>query len=171
MTLHQPGCGNDKNVIAAALTATFEEERYIEDDNRFSAGAGKSEKFFFARSNHRVNDPLQPGESLRVGEDTRPEKRPIDPAIDCANAWKCCCYPPHRRAARRQQPVNHTIGVEERNPEPAQRLRRGALAHADRTGQTKNDHGTGAKVATIAARSSWVTRTGAPNQASNPGRP
>ena len=71
---------------------------------------------------------------------------------------------------RRQQTVNDHIRIEHRHSESPQHRRRGALAHADRAGKAENNQG-GARVATIAARNSGVTRTGGPNQASNPGRP
>ena len=47
----------------------------------------------------------------------------------------------------------------------------GALPHPERAAEAENDHRAAANGVTTAARSSRVTRTGVPNQASNPGRP
>jgi len=66
--------------------------------------------------------------------------------------------------------VNHQIRIEQWYSEAPQHRCRGALTHTDRAGKAENNQG-GARVATIVARSSGVTRTAAPNQASKPGRP
>jgi hypothetical protein len=78
---------------------------------------------------------------------------------------------PDSGAARREKPVNHSIGIEERHPKAAEHRRGSALSHADRAGKPQNDHCDGTRLATIAARNSGVIFTGVPNQASNPGRP
>ncbi len=171
LTLHQSGRRNDENVIAPALAAAFEEQRYIEHDDRLSSRASKSEEALLPGRHHRMNNSLEPGQSFRVREHAPAEQRAIDPAFGAPNTRKRRRDQGYRRATRRQQPVNHAVGIEERNSKPPQSRRGGALAHADRTREAENDHLAGAKLASIVARSSRVTRTATPNQASNPGRP
>jgi len=67
--------------------------------------------------------------------------------------------------------MDDAVSVEDRNSKPPQGCRGSALSHADRAGEAENDQRGGASVPAIAALSSSVTRTGAPNQASKPGRP
>jgi len=88
LTLHQQRCGNNENIIASAFTTTLEEKWDIEHDNRLSPRAGKSKKSFFERFDHRVNDPLQSRERLRISKGALPEKRAIYPACGPANVWK-----------------------------------------------------------------------------------
>jgi hypothetical protein len=88
LTLHQQRCGNNENIIASAFTTTLEEKWDIEHDNQLLPRAGKSEKSLFARFDHRVNDSLEPQESLRISKNVLPEKRAINPAYRGANAWK-----------------------------------------------------------------------------------
>jgi len=67
--------------------------------------------------------------------------------------------------------VDDKVCVEDGNSKPPQRGSGCALSHTDRAGKTENDQRDGTNVATIAALKSVVTCTGAPNQASKPGRP
>ena len=67
--------------------------------------------------------------------------------------------------------VDGIVCVKDHNSKPTQGGSCGALSHADRAGKTENDQRDGTNVATIAALKSVVTCTGAPNQASKPGRP
>ena len=123
------------------------------------------------RFDHRVDDPLETRKSPLIVKHTLSEKRSIYPPVSRTNAGECCRNRCYRGATWLQQPVNYAVSIEERYSKPLQRHCCCALAHADRAGEAENDHWGGANVTSIALRSSWVTCTGTPNQASNPGRP
>jgi hypothetical protein len=131
LALHQLRGGNDENIITPALTTALEEKWDIEHNDRLAPCTSKSKKALFAGFHHRVNDAFEPREGRGIGEDALTKKRAINPARCRANAGKR-----HRdrfdgTTARRQQPMNLTIGVEQRDTEALQRRRRGALSHAD----------------------------------------
>lgn len=171
LPLYQSGGRNDEYIITPTFAAALEEKGDIEHDNRLSPRASKSKKPPFKRLHHGVDNSLKPRESLGIREDALTEKRAINPAFRCSNAAERRCHRLYRSSAGRQQPMHDMIGIKQWNPEPPQGRRCGALTHADRAGEAKNNQRAGAKVARIAARSPWVTCTGVPNQASNPGRP
>ena len=118
-----------------------------------------------------MDNLLKPGQSFRIREYLSSEQGTIDPALGAPNPGKRRDYQRHRRAARPQQPMNDTVGIEERNSEPSQRGRGSALAHANRASEAEDNLRAGTRLARIAARNSRVTRTVTSNQASNPGRP
>ena len=118
-----------------------------------------------------MEDPLEPAQRRLVAEDKLPKTPAVDPAFFVAHPGECRLDRPDRRAAWPEQPMDRRIGVEERHPEPPQRPGRGAFPHPDRAGEAEDDHRGATSVVRTAARSSRVTRTGVPNQASNPGRP
>jgi hypothetical protein len=74
LTLHQQRCGNDENIIASTFTTTLEEEWYVEHHDRLSPRARMRKEPLFERFDHRVNDPLEPQESLGVSKNVLPEK-------------------------------------------------------------------------------------------------
>ena len=99
------------------------------------------------------------------------EERAIDPAAWSRHSGKGIGHSPDSGTTRRKQSMHYLIGIEERHAEAPQHRRRGALPHADRPGKPQHDQRGGTRLLAIIARSSGVTRTGTPNQASNPGRP
>ena len=111
---------------------------------------------------------LQPAKRGRIAKDATAETRAIDTAGNSLHARKRRRHRCHRRAPGRQQAVDRGVAVMHGKPEPAQHRGRRALAHADRAGEAKNDHG--ASVASTAARSAGVTSGRMPNQAAKPGR-
>lgn len=171
LPLHQGGCRNDEDIIALALAPSFEQKRNIEDGERLAPSPGKGKKALFFGSYHRVKDVLEAHERRRVGKYPPSEEGAIDPARFRPHIGKRIGDALDREAAGHQEPVHRLIRVEERNAKPAEHCRGSGLAHADRPGEAEYDQCGGANVATSAARSSGVTRTGAPNHASNPGRP
>jgi hypothetical protein len=113
---------------------------------------------------------FEPPQRCGISERLLPEQHSIDPAGLRLDPRKRGRNGRNGGPRRRQQSVNRHIRIKLRHPEAPQYRRCGALTHTDRASKAKNNQG-GARVATIAARSSGVTRTDAPNQASNPGRP
>ena len=114
---------------------------------------------------------LEPAQRRRVAEHAPAQPPAVDAAGLVAHPGKCRLDRADRGAARAEQPMHRGIGIEQRHAEPPQHRRGGALAHADRAGEAEDDHRGAASVVSTAARNSRVTRTGAPNHASNPGRP
>lgn len=117
-----------------------------------------------------MKNSLKPPQFRGISKNPSPEQHSIDPSGPRFNTRKRGRNGRNGGPGRRQQSVNRQIRIKERHSEAPQHRCRGALAHADRAGEAENNQG-GARVATIVARSSGVTRTGEPNQASNPGRP
>ncbi len=129
------------------------------------------QKLLFAGRDHRMDHSLEASERCGIAKNPLPEALAVDPAFIGANAGKGVLDPSDRRPARRQQPVHGPVGVEQRDPQATQLRRGGALPHPDRASQTDDDHRGAVRLAMTAARSSWLTRTLVPNQASNPGLP
>ena len=113
---------------------------------------------------------FKPPQRHGITEHLLPEQHSINPANLCFDIRKRSGNGRNGGSGRRQQPMNRQICIKHRHSEAPQHSRGGALAHADRAGKADNNQGY-ARVAMIVARSSDVTRTRAPNQASNPGRP
>ena len=114
---------------------------------------------------------FKPGERGRVCENPMPEQPSVDTALCGFDFWKCVRNAPNPAATGREEPMDHVIGIEQGDAQAVQHRRSGALPHADGSGKAENNQRGLTRLATIAARKSGVTRTGAPNQASKPGRP
>ncbi len=160
-----------KHVVASAVAAGFEQERYIEYSERLSPRSSTIKKALLPGSDHRVKDAFEPLQRGYITKDPLAEERPINSASLGKHTRKGSRYLLNSAATGRQQSMHHPIGIKQRNPELPQHRRGGAFPHADGARKTEDDQCEGTKVATIAARSRGVIRTGAPNQASNPGRP
>jgi hypothetical protein len=131
LALHQLRGGNHENIITSTLTVAFEQKRDIEHNNRLAPRASKRKKPLFTGFHHRMNDAFEPRERIGISEDVLTKKRAVNPALYRANAGKRRRDRFYGSTSGRQQTVNHTIGIEQRNPEPLQAYRRGGLAHAD----------------------------------------
>jgi hypothetical protein len=118
LPLHEPRCGDHENIITSAFAPALKEKRNIKHDNRLSPRARMGAKLLFACFDHRVNDPLKPRKRPGITKHALPEKGPINPAVCRANTGKYGRYPSHRAATWRQQPVNHMVGIEHRQPKP-----------------------------------------------------
>jgi hypothetical protein len=114
LPLHEPRCGDDKNIITSAFAPALEEKWNIEHDNWLSPRLGLSAKLLFACFDHRVNNPLEARKSLGITEHVLPENGPIKPAVYRANTGKCGRNRSYREATWRQEPMNHAIGIEQR---------------------------------------------------------
>ena len=74
----------------------------------------------------------------------------------------------HRRAAGSDEIVHDGVRVADDNTKPAKHIGGRTLPHADRTGQTEDDHAR--RSSRIWSRRPWVTVGSCPNHAVNPGR-
>jgi hypothetical protein len=171
LSLNQGGGGNHKDIITAALPAGFKQQWYVEHDERLAPSARVSKKSLLLGGDHRVKDAFEPIERRRVGKNALAEKPSIDTPSLRFGPWESIGDGPDSGAARREKPVNHSIGIEERHPKAAEHRGGRALSHTDRARKAEDDQCDGTRLATIAARNSGVTFTGVPNQASKPGRP
>jgi hypothetical protein len=171
LPLHESGCRHNEHIIAAPVTGGFEQQRHVEHNDRLVSGAGQQEKTLFLGRNHRMKDALKPLQCGGVAEDTLPENPAVDSTGLRPDSWERTGDSPDRGSAGRQQPMHRLISVENRHTKAAQHRRGSALTHTNRAGKPEHNQCEGAKLSIIAARSSAVTRAGAPNQASKPGRP
>jgi len=104
--------GHHQHKVAALDAARFEEERYVEDDEPRSAGAGPRDKPLFGPADHWMDDPLKPAQRRRVAEHALAETLAIDPARLVLHSGKRRLDRPDRVATRREQPMHDRVGVE-----------------------------------------------------------
>lgn len=171
LPLHHCRRGDDNHIVAARRTPALIEQRDIEHGNCFATSPGLRQKAPFGFGNHRMQNAFKPSQCLRITKYPFAEPFAVDPPILAAGAGKSGLDLGHSAAARCQQAMHDLVGIEQCHTHPPQHSRGGGLSHTDRTGQTNDNHPRGANVLTIAARSSGLTRTFAPNHASKPGRP
>ena len=88
-----------------------------------------------------MQDRLEPPERGRIAEYPRAQRFAVDSTRFIFDTGKCFEHSRDRAATRRHQLMYLTIGIEDRNPQPAQHHCRSALPHADRAGQAELFHG------------------------------
>ena len=132
---------HDEHVIAAPLAAGLEQQRDVEHHERLAPRPARRR-----RSAARPRAPADAG-SLRAAatppaspKTRRPSAARSMPPASLRTPGNAASTAAHRAAARRQQPMDRGVGIEQRHAEPPQHRRGGALAHADRAGQAENDH-------------------------------
>ena len=103
---------HNKHMVAALDTAAFEEERYVEDNQRHAPGASLRDKPALGPPHHRVDDPLKPAQRRLVAEHALAETLAIDSASFVAGPGKCRRDRADRRPARPEQPMNLGVGIE-----------------------------------------------------------
>lgn len=113
LALDQSGSRNDDHIVAPALPAGLEQERYFEYYERLPPRAGAIEKPPFLGGNHRVQNRFEPGERGGVRKDPLPEKSSVNPAGLGFHSRKCVGNRPNRVASRREEAVNDPIGIEQ----------------------------------------------------------
>jgi hypothetical protein len=104
--------GHHQHKVAALDTAAFEEQRYVEDDEWRTPGAGPRDKPLFGSANHWMDDSLKPAKRRRVAEHKLAETLAIDPAHFVAYSGKHRLDRSDRFPTRSEQPMNDPIGVE-----------------------------------------------------------
>jgi len=112
LPLQQCRSRNDQHVIASALTAGFEQKRYIQHRKPHATGTRASEKPPFLGGYHRVQNSLEPGKRCGVREDPPAEESSIDPAGPGLDPRKHAGNGPNTLARGRKQSMDHSIGVE-----------------------------------------------------------
>ena len=123
------------------------------------------------RTHQRMQERLQPGQGVGIGEDLRGERAAIDPrsrAAVASDAWEGRAHRGHPCPARPEQTVDHRVGVVDRRASRPEGAGHGGLAHADRAGKAEHDHLHSPSA--TKARSASVAAAGAPNHAVKPGR-
>ena len=118
-----------------------------------------------------MQDAFEPAQRLGLPKNPGAQRSSVDAAGLVPRPGEGLFHKADRSTSGRQQTMHLGVGVEQRQAHAPEHCRRGALAHPDRAGQAEDDHRSVLRVVRTAERSSRVTRTGAPNQASNPGRP
>ncbi len=135
--LHLGRGRDDGDEVARFRPAALEQQRNIEDDERAAAVAGEEPPP--RRRDQRMNDRLQPVQRGIVAEHRRPERRPVEDAVD-DDPRKRRRDRRQRRPARGLERMDRGVGVEHRHMATPEHRRDGRLAHADRAGETKDDH-------------------------------
>ena len=118
-----------------------------------------------------MQNRFKPRERGRICEHPLAEQPSVDRASRRFDVRKRVSNALNPAATGREEPMDRLIGIKQGDAQAAQHRRSRALPHADGSGKTENNQRGLTRLATIAARNSGVTRTGAPNQASKPGRP
>ena len=88
----------------------------------------------------RMQDRLEPAKCWRIAEYPRAQCFAVDSALLIGDTGKCFKHSRDRAAARCHQLMYLTIGIEDRNQQPAQHHCRSAFPHADRAGQADLFH-------------------------------
>ena len=157
--------------MAAPLATGLEQQRDVKHDDRGAAAIRLGEKPPFRTRDERVEDRLEPSKGRPIGKHAATQPAAIDAARFGTDIGKGRGDGPGRGTVWFEEPMHHPIGIEQRQAKCTEHRGGGAFAHSDRTGQPKHDHCCRTRVARTTARSSGLTRTGVPNQASKPGRP
>lgn len=164
----QKGRGGDHDDgVAAALAAGLEQQRNIEGDQRQAPPRRPPEERLLGVAHQRMQDGFEPPEGGSVAEHPCAEGAPVDRPVDDharerRRDWR------HGPTAAAEQAVHHGIGIMDGDAEAAKLRGRGALAHADRTGEADDDHRYVSR--STSARRSGVTSGSTPNQAAKAGR-
>jgi hypothetical protein len=144
--------GHDDDGVAAALGTGFEQQRDVEHDHRRAPGGGAGEETGLRLAHQRVQDRFQSLQHAGIVESDPAER----PAVHRPVAHGVGIMPGdgrHGGPAPAHQAVNDRIGIVDGHTQPAQHLRRGGFAHADRSGQTQDEHApTGSPARSGAAR-------------------
>ena len=141
----------------------FKQQGYVEGDQATAAAAGILQKAAFLPVHQRMENALQSLQRSIVAEHVSGKTGPIDASVNY-HIREGFLDQRYGTAAFGQQPVHRDVGIMGRDAEPPQMAGRGALAHADRAGQSKDDHG---------PMTNWrklsVTSGITPNHAAKPG--
>ena len=152
--------------IDAGSGIGLEQERDLEHGELGALPLLLAQEIELGLHHHRMHDGFELFQLLgRAGHLLR-EQRPVDLAL-AHGRWKRGFDRRHRLALI--EPVHLGVGVAHRHAALAEVLGRGGLAHADRAGETDDQHHDASRCATTWARSSGVTSGLTPNQRSKPG--
>lgn len=137
--LHVRGRGHHNGRVDMRVAAAFEKEGNIERDERRAVLPRLGQKRLLRLTHQGVHDFFEAAAGFGVAEYGGTEFRAVD-ALGAGRARERRLDRCERRAARALQPVHLGIRIEHRDTGAPQHRRDGRLAHADRTGETENDH-------------------------------
>ena len=153
---------------AQSIAAAFEEQRHLEHQHRIAARLGRFKKQRPRVANFGMQDCLKTAQLGGLVENDGAKTCPVngaaglDPGKGTGNFG-------NRPAPRPEQFMYGGIGVKDGHPQVAKVLAGPCLAHADRAGETEDDHFF--ILATMKSRKPWLTSGSAPYHAVNPIRP
>ena len=137
---HAWGRDQEHGIIFPAAAETLEQQRHVQH-HEFDPAPGTSvQKLAPGTKDQRMQDHLEPPERRCVAKYPRAQRFAVDAALWVRDTRKGFEHGRNRVAARRHQQMDLTVGVEDRNPQPAQHHRRRAFPHADRAGQADLFH-------------------------------
>ena len=137
--LHMRGRGYDDGGVNMGMTAAFEKKRNIERDHGDTVLPCLFQKRLLRLPHHGMHDRLESAARIRVAEHRGTKFCAVN-AVRSGRTRKCCFDRRERRTAGALQPVDFGIGIEHRHARAPQHRRDGRLAHADRAGETEDDH-------------------------------
>jgi hypothetical protein len=119
------------------LAASLEQQWYVCDDDVMSPVA--AQKVGSHRCHCGMDDRLQPLECLTIVKHRMAKRGTID-SPNASASRKRRLDREKQCAAGPLEPVNRGVCIEHRNAGSAKHRRDGRLAHADRSGETEQDH-------------------------------
>lgn len=137
--LHVRGRGHHNGRVDMRVAATFEKEGNIERDDRRAVLPRLGQERLLRLPHQGMHDFFEAAAGFGVAEHGGTEFRAVD-ALGAGRARERGFDRRKRRAAGALQPVHLGIGIEYGHTRAPQHRRDRRLAHADRTGETKDDH-------------------------------
>lgn len=131
--------GHDDGGIDVRVATAFEEQRNVERDDRRAVLPRLRQKCLLRLPHERMHDLFEAEASFSIAENRRAELRTID-TPGAGRARKRRLDRRKRSAAGALQPVHLCIRIEHGHARAAQHRRHRRLSHADRTGETQDDH-------------------------------
>jgi hypothetical protein len=127
-----------QHAVDPPLAHALEQQRDVEHHHRLAPQRRATHELALLLRHQRMDDRLEPAQRLLVAEHTGTQRLAVEHAR-LHHAGK----PPRSaagRGRRRLQAVDGGIGVVHRHAHLPQHLCRGRLAHADRAGESDDDH-------------------------------
>ncbi len=121
------------------MSAAFEEEWDVECDHGRALLPRVGEKRLLCLPDHRMHDCFQLAAGIGIAEDRGAKLRAVY-AVRSGRTRKRGLDRRERSAVRALQPVHLCIGVEHGHTLAPQHCRNRGFSHANRTGETKDDH-------------------------------
>lgn len=129
----------DRDQIAQKMRVAFQQQRDVQHHDGAALTAAVPQETAGSGPDLRVHDRFKQAQSGEVTKHPRAQGRPVYRPIP-HRSGKCLGDSGHGLAAPAHRRVNGSVGIMQRDAEAPKHGRRGALAHADRTGQADDDH-------------------------------
>lgn len=141
LALHSFRRSGDHNSVNSLFSAGLEQERDVHHDDVGPVGA----RLFQKRDAHGIDDGVNDGfefvQRLGIMDDALAKSGAVDRSLVVRYSGKRPFKRRDRLSAGRIGPVNGCVSVKHRHSAAREHLRGRRLAHADRSGETENDHG------------------------------